>query len=133
MNKTLDPTAAVHWLAARLAQPQWSQAQAVVAGTLGERRVRARRFGSGLAIAVSLDWPVKQAAHVCLLLAALPEACDDAIYLADAQLWLLRRYPAALTEVELDLLLKQQQSVAALLAVRERAVPAPAPSIGRLA
>lgn len=133
MNKTLDPTAALSWLARLLEQPQWSQAQAVVAGNLGERRVRARRFGSGLAVALSLAWPVRQAAHACLLLAALPEACDDALYLAEGQLWLLRRYPAVLTAVELDLLLKQQQSVAALLAERERTTPAPAPTIGRYA
>lgn len=133
MNKTLDPDAALRWLARLLTQPQWSQAQAVVTGALGGRRVRARRFDSGLAVAVSLAWPVPRAAQVCLLLAALPEACDDAIYLAEAQLWLLRRYPAALTEVELDLLLKQQQSVAALLAAQECAATVRAPILGRIA
>lgn len=133
MNRTLDPTLALHWLAGRLERPQWSQAHAVVTGHLGDRLLRARRFGTGLTVALSLERPPQQAAQACLLLAATPEACDDALYQADGRLWLLRRYPVALTEVELDLLLKQQQSMAALLAPRESAAPASAPIIGRYA
>ncbi|WP_150777803.1 protein EsaB [Pandoraea sputorum] len=131
MNRHLDPTAALHWLAGRLERPHWSLAQAVVVGALRERDVRARRFGAGLTVALSLDWPVAQAAQACLLLASSPQSCDDALYLAEKRLWLLRRYPTSLTEVELDLLFKQQQSVAALLVPSEGAAPAPAPLIGR--
>lgn len=131
MSKHLDPSAALNWLANRLERPHWSLARAVVTGVLGARTVRARRFSTGLTVALSLDWPVPRAAQACLLLASLPQACDDALYMADARLWLLRRYPTSLTESELDLLFKQQQSMAALLMPREHAARAPAPLIGR--
>ncbi|AKK24879.1 hypothetical protein [Pandoraea oxalativorans] len=131
MSKHLDPSAALHWLAHRLERPHWSVARTVLTGVLGTRDVRARRFATGLTVALSLDWPVPQAAQACLLLASLAEVCDDALYVAESRLWLLRRYPTSLTEVELDLLVKQQQSMAALLVPRERAARAPAPLIGR--
>ncbi|MBM2883578.1 hypothetical protein JFK97_04180 [Chromobacterium phragmitis] len=133
MNRTLDPAAALHWLASRLDRPQWSLADTVVSGQLGERAARARRFDTGLTVALTLDRPPRQAAGACLLLAATPEARDDALYLSGDRLWLLRRYPVALTEVELDLLFKQQQAMAALLAARERAAPVPLPIAGRYA
>lgn len=131
MNRIVDLTAALAWIATQVGRPQWSQANSVITGTLGERQLRARCFPSGLTVALTLDRAPQHAAEACLLLAATPEACDDAIYLESDRLWLLRRYPVSLTEVELDLLFKQQQAMASLLASRDSAVPPPLPIAGR--
>lgn len=133
MKKALDPHSALRSLAARLAQSRWSAAGSVATGMLGAHRARARSFDAGLTVALTLDRPVSQAPEACLLLASTPEACDDALYLADDSLWLLRRFPERLTEVEFDLLLKQQLALAALLAARDRAPPLVLPIAGRYA
>lgn len=130
MKRTLDPRAALLWLGDRLRAPAYSAGGAVLTGALGTRALRARRFDCGLAVGMALTRPLRRAADACLLLAATAEACDDALYVADGQLWLLRHYPPALREVELDLLIKQQQTLAALLDADPRgmAPSAPAPA-----
>ena len=131
MNKALDSSSVLRWLAERVARPQWSVAATVLTGMLGSRALRARGFACGATVAMSLERPPREAAEACLLLAATPDACDDAIYLASGQLWLLRRYIPALTEAELDLLFKQQQALAALLVPQARGEAAPLPIAGR--
>ncbi|QAU24836.1 protein EsaB [Dyella sp. M7H15-1] len=117
VDRRLDPSGAFNWLAQRIEQPVCSNSGRVLSGQLGQRLIRARYFVTGLTVALTLDRPLAQAAEACLLLATTPEACDDSVYSADNRLWLLRRYPERLLASELDLLIKQQQTLAALLAV----------------
>lgn len=133
MNRSLDPSSILRWLARRIVRPQWAAAATVLTGILGARSLRARSFSGGATVALTLERPPQQASEACLLLAATPDACDDALYLADNQLWLLRRYPTASTETELDLLFKQQQALAALLVARNHGEAAPLPIAGRYA
>lgn len=133
MTHQLDPITALDWLAGRIGAPWPGAACATLTGLLGERRLRARRFPDCLTIALCLDRPLTAAPQACLVLAATPEACDDGLYLADHRLWLLRRYPVPLLPCELDLLLKQQQALAALLAAPPRGDAAPLPIAGRYA
>ncbi|MBJ7262949.1 MAG: hypothetical protein JHC61_04070 [Burkholderiaceae bacterium] len=131
MSKALDPSLVLHWLAGRIAGPQWTVAATVLTGMLGSSPLRARRFSSGVTVAMMLERPPRLAPEACLLLAATPEARDDSIYMTDKHLWLLRRYVPALTESELDLLFKQQQALCALLATSHRDEAAPLPVAGR--
>lgn len=133
MNKAPDPSFVLRWLAGRIVRPQWSAAATVLTGILSTRSLRARSFPNGTTVALTLERPPQQAAEACLLLAATPEACDDALYIADNHLWLLRRYAPALTETELDLLFKQQQALGALLVTKNRSEAAPLPIAGRYA
>ncbi|WP_279451988.1 protein EsaB [Aeromonas dhakensis] len=133
MNRDLTPPQALQRLAKMIAHPVWSQGNRTLTGTLQGRRLKGRDFATGPCIAMTLTWPPEQARQACLLLAATPEACDDALYLEQGELWLLRRYPAILTEVELELLLKQQLAMAALLVPAARTSPPPRPFIGRFA
>ncbi|MGQ5524529.1 hypothetical protein ACUHMQ_14890 [Chitinimonas sp. PSY-7] len=133
MKRELDPNRSFAWLARRLAIPVPEQRSAPLLGQLGGRQLRARAFPTGLTIALALDRPVRQASAACLMLAATPEACDDSLYVNDDQLWLLRRYPVVLLDVELDLLLKQQQALAALLAEDTTPDIAPLPRNGSFA
>lgn len=107
-----------HWLAERLQTPDWQARSLSLQGQLGEQCLRARQFSHGMAVAISVDRPPSQCRAACLLLAATPEACDDALYLADGKLWLWRRFASALTLAEFELLFKQQQIMAHLLAWR---------------
>ncbi|WP_175007343.1 protein EsaB [Burkholderia lata] len=131
MNTALDHSFILRWLAERIVCPQFAVVATVLTGTLGVRHMRARRFPDGVTVALTLERGPQQAAEACLLLAATPEARDDALYLADNQLWLLRRYPTALAETELDLLFKQQQALAALLLVTDQGGATPLPIAGR--
>jgi hypothetical protein len=117
-GRQLDPAVAFEWLAQRIAQPVRSNSGRTLSGQFGRQPLRARCFASGLTVAMMLDRPLRQAGEACLLLATTPEACDDAIYTADGRLWLLRRYPERLLAAELEALIKQQQTLAALLAVQ---------------
>ncbi|BEV73178.1 hypothetical protein THUN1379_26600 [Paludibacterium sp. THUN1379] len=107
-----------HWLAEQLQTPDWQARSLILQGQLGEQCLRARQFAHGLAVAISVDRPPSQCRAACLLLAATPEACDDALYLAEGKLWLWRRFAPALTLAEFDLLFKQQQIMVQLLAWR---------------
>ncbi|MBC8642809.1 protein EsaB [Caballeronia sp. EK] len=133
MDKMIDPLRVLNWLAARIVAPHWAIASTVLVGELGARAIRARSFVNGVTIAMTLDRPPDRAAEACLLLAATPEVSDDSLYLAESQLWLLRRYPVSLTETELDLLFKQQLALAALLALSSGADAVPLPIAGRYA
>jgi hypothetical protein len=84
-------------------------------------------------VALTIDRLPEQAAAACLVLAAIPEACDDGLFLDDGRLWLVRRYPPCVTEVEFDLLLKQQQAMVSLLAQRPPAPAVDKPAIGQWA
>lgn len=117
-------------LSARVEHPIFSVGGAVLNGALSQRRLRARCFGNGLTVALALTRQPRHAPALCLALAAQPEACDDALYLADSRLWLLRRYPLALQPVEFDLLLKQQQALAGLLDQRTDVAVATRPPAG---
>ncbi|EAA3660122.1 protein EsaB [Salmonella enterica subsp. enterica] len=133
MNRDLNPTQALQWLARMIEHPVWSKCNRSLTGTLHGRPLKGRDFATGLCIAIKLSWPVRQINQACLLLAATPEAGDDAIYMEQGDLWLMRRYPATLTEVELELLLKQQLAMVALLVPPDRLAPTPCPFLGRLA
>ncbi|PHV11491.1 protein EsaB [Chitinimonas sp. BJB300] len=133
MKHELDPYRSLAWLARRLAIPLPELRSAPLHGQLGERQLRARAFPSGLTVALVIDKPLQQASAVCLLLAATPEAADDTLYINEGRLWLLRRYPALLLDIELDLLLKQQQALAALLSQDPLPDVAPLPMDGRYA
>ena len=130
MNRNLDSTQALRWLEPLLRKSRWQHAGTVLAGTFGEWQTEARCHANGLTIALQLDRPAQQALGAAQVLAATPEARDDGIYLADGQLWLVRRYPEPLTEVELDLLFKQQRALAALLVVRRTMTQDPPPLRG---
>lgn len=123
MNKKLMPEQALECLAAKFTTLNRSQGNKVACGVWSDRQCRLRCFPTGLTVAMSLERPLSQAASACLLLAVIPEACDDALYIEQGQLWLLRRYARELTEAELDLLFKQQLVLAALFAPRKRALP----------
>lgn len=116
MNPKLDPPEVLRSLGQRVIEPQWSANATLLLGRLGAARCRARVFPHGLTVALQLARPLHKAPEACLLLAATPAACDDAVYVAEGGLWLLRRYLPRLTEVEFDLLLKQQQALSSLLA-----------------
>ncbi|MFM0515431.1 hypothetical protein [Paraburkholderia sp. RL17-373-BIF-A] len=118
MNKVLDPFLVLRWIAERVYEPRWAAEGSPLTGSLDVGAIRARAFTSGTAVAITLQRPVTQASDVCLMLAATPEAYDDALYIVDNRLWLLRRYPVVLTETELDLLFQQQLALVALLAAR---------------
>ncbi|MBV8047524.1 MAG: hypothetical protein JO171_10235 [Paludibacterium sp.] len=133
MNRFLDPATALQDLAARLTAPHWTLAGIALCGRLGGCQCRARRFDGGLTVALTIERPPERAAEICLVLAATSEACDDGLYLDDGRLWLLRRFLPRLTEVEFDLLLKQQLTLASLLAYRPSAAGPGMPAIGRLA
>lgn len=119
MERPLDSTAVLRWLYSRVSEPSWRVASTVLTGKMGGRALLARRFQDVVTIALTLERQLATADKACLLLAATPEALDDALYVADGFVWLLRRYPPVLTETELELLIKQQQSVASLLSDRE--------------
>lgn len=133
MKRYLNSQQALQRLATLMANSVWSHSNRTITGTLQGRSLKGRDFPTGPCIAMTVDMTVAQLSHACLLLAATAEACDDALYIERDQLWLLRRYPVLMTEVELDLLLQQQHVMASLL------VPAPPlalpsrPIIGRFA
>ncbi|ACY83710.1 hypothetical protein ETAE_0865 [Edwardsiella piscicida] len=133
MNRKLNPRQALQQLAMYLNQADWSQGQQSLTGTLQDRRLKGRYFASGMCVAITIAWPLAQASQACLLLAASPETLDDALYVEQEQFWLLRRYPPALTEAELDLLLQQQLAMAGLLAPAVRDTHPESPFIGRYA
>lgn len=131
--KPLSPSDALDYLSKRIEHPILSVGGTVLNGALQRRRMRSRTFPTGLTVALALTRPLRQANDACLMLAATPEACDDALYVADSRLWLLRRYPPALQPVEFDLLLKQQQTLAALLDDGRHGAPAASPAVGQYA
>lgn len=133
MNRNLTPQLTLQRLATIIKQAVWSQGNRALTGTLKGRYVKGRVFASGTCISMTLAWPLQQASRACLLLAATTEARDDALYIEQEQLWLLRRYPVALTEVELDLLLQQQLTLAELLVPPAKNVLPSPPSFGRFA
>ncbi|TDR76580.1 protein EsaB [Paludibacterium purpuratum] len=133
MNRYLDPAGALQFVAGRVTELCWPVAGVVLSGRLGTGQCRARSFAYGPTVALTVERAPARAAEACLVLAATPAASDDGLYLDDGRLWLLRRYPPRLTESEFDLLLKQQQTLAILLAERRRPADCAMPVIGRLA
>lgn len=133
MNNILNPNQALHLLAVRLEHTRWTQADKAVTGLMQDRLLRLNSFASGLTVAMAIGNAPPRISQTCLLLAATEEACDDALYLEQGLLWLLRRYPAELTEVELDLLFKQQWTLAILLTAREQTAHSLLPAVGKYA
>ena len=120
MNMKFNPQQLLAYLGQRVHNIKMAQSGHTAKGVYAERQIRLASFPMGLTVAVTLNRPVSQAPAACLLLAATPEAVDDALYIENNHLWLLRRYQEALTEVEIDLLFQQQLVLAALLEPKKR-------------
>lgn len=118
MEKNLEPHKALQHLSTQLDKPVWSSGNHAVTGILHKRQLKARTFPSGVCVAIQVDWPLAQVASACLLLASNPDVCDDSLYVEQQQVWLLRRYPLELNEVEFDLVFQQQLMMAELLKPR---------------
>ncbi|MFM0515148.1 hypothetical protein [Paraburkholderia sp. RL17-373-BIF-A] len=83
MNKVLDPFLVLRWIAERVHEPRWAAEGSLLIGSLDVGAIRARAFTSGTAVAITLQRPVSNVSDVCLMLAATPEACDDALYIVE--------------------------------------------------
>lgn len=86
-----------------------------ISGTLLNQDLKVGIFPAGVCVSITTAWPVACIAKLCLLLAATPEICDDAVYVEMDKVWLLRRYPENISQSDLELILKQQIAIASIL------------------
>lgn len=118
MKKKLNTRQSLEYISTLMTNQEWKRNNNVSIGFLSNRKIKAQYFQTGLVVCIEVDVDIDKIAGICLAIAAMAEACDDSIYIENGVSWLQRRYPEKITSVEIELLVKQQITLAEILGKR---------------